>query len=100
MKFLGYGRLQKLYNLFVPADDEKEAPSAAKNTKAFAKLGQCLDNRSLSLIIKAKDDGRKALAVLREHYQGKGKPLIIALYTKLTSLQMAGERTTDYIIRP
>ena len=100
VKFLGYTRLQKLYDIFVPAADEKEAPSEVKNAEAFAELVQCLDDRSLSLVIReAKDDGRKALAVLREHYQGKGKPRVIALYTGLTSLQIAeGESTTDYII--
>ena len=81
--------------------DKKEAPSAAKNAEAFAELVQCLDDRSLSLVTReAKDDERKALGVLREHYQGKGKPRIIALYTEPTSLQIAkGESTTDYIIR-
>lgn len=68
---------------------------------AFNELVQCLDDRSLSLVIReANNDGRKALRVLREHYQGKGKPRIIALYTELTSLRMNdGETTTDYIIR-
>ena len=65
VKFLGYARLQKLYNVFVPAADEKEAPTAAKNAEAFAELVQCLDDRSLALVIReAKDDGRKALQVL------------------------------------
>ena len=55
----------------------------------------------MSLVIReANNDGRKALKVLREHYQGKGKPRIIALYTELTSLHMGeGETTTDYTIR-
>ena len=101
VKFLGYARLQKLYNVFVPAADEREAPTAAKNAEAFAELVQCLDDRSLALVIReARDDGRRALQVLREHYQGKGKPRIIALYTELTSLEMReGESTTDYILR-
>lgn len=52
------------------------------------------------MIREANNDGRKALRVLREHYQGKGNPRIIALYTELTSLHMGeGETTTDYIIR-
>ena len=60
-----------------------------------------MDDRSLSLIIReAKDEGRKALKVLREHYQGNGKPRVIALYTKLTSLRKGeNEMITDYIIR-
>ena len=100
VKFLGHMRLQKLYDIFIPSPSEKEL-DAAKNADAFAELVQCLDDRSLSLIIReAKDDGRKALAVLREHYQGKGKPRIIALYTELTSLKKAeNETATDYIIR-
>lgn len=51
------------------------------------------------MIREANDDGRKVLQVLREHYQGKGKPRIITFYTKLTSLQMTEDKsTTDYII--
>ena len=64
-------------------------------------LVQCLDDRSLSLIIReTRDDGRKSLKVLREYYQGKGKPRIIALYTRLTSLKKGdSESTTDYMLR-
>ena len=100
VKFLGYMRLQKLYKIFIPSSDEEEL-SEAKNADAFAELVQCLDDRSLVLVIReAKDDGRKALTVLREHYQGKGKPRIISLYTELTSLKKAENETiTDYIIR-
>lgn len=89
VKFLGYMRLQKLHEVVMPAEDETNVPDAGKNANAFGKLVQCLDDRSLALVIReAKDDGRKALQVLREHYQGKGKPRIIALYTELTSLEM------------
>ena len=85
VKFLSFMRIQKLYDVFVPSRDE-EGLDEARNANAFAELVQCLDDRSLSLIIReARDDGRKALGVLREHYQGKGKPRIIALYTELTS---------------
>ena len=100
VKFLAFMRIQKLYNIFVPSEDEPEL-DAAKNADGFAELVQCLDDRSLSLIIReAKDDGRKALRVLRDHYQGKGKPRIISLYTQLTSLKKGeNESTTDYVIR-
>ena len=59
------------------------------------------DVKSLALVIhEAKDDGRKALAVLREHYRGKGKARVISLYTELTSLRMKeSDSTTDYILR-
>ena len=94
-------RLQKLHEVVVRVESEKEAPDAGKLANAFAELVQCLGDRSLALVIReAKDDGRKALQVLREHYQGKGKPRIIALHTELTSLEMReGESTTDYILR-
>ncbi|XP_028412844.1 uncharacterized protein LOC114535735 [Dendronephthya gigantea] len=68
VKFLSFMRIQKLYNIFVPSSDERELDES-KNADAFAELVQCLDDRSLSLVIReAKDDGRKALTVLREHY--------------------------------
>ena len=100
VKFLAFMRIQKLYEVFVPGADEREL-DATKNANGFAELVQCLDDRSLSLIIReARDDGRKALKVLREHYQGKGKPRIISLYTQLTSLRKGeNESTTDYVIR-
>lgn len=101
VEFLGYMHLQKLHEVVVRVESEKEASDAGKLANAFAELVQCLDDRSLALVIReVKDDGRKALQVLREHYQGKGKPRIIALYTELTSLEMReGESTTDYILR-
>ena len=40
------------------------------------------------------------MKVLRKHYQGNGKPRVIALYTELTSLRKGeNETTTDYTIR-
>ena len=100
VKFLAHMRLQKLYNVFVPSEGDTEA-SAAKKADAFAELVQCLDDRSLSLIIReAKDDGPKALEVLRQHYQGKGKPRVISLYTELTTLKKTdNESVVDYVIR-
>jgi hypothetical protein len=94
-------RLQKLHEVIVKKPAEEEAPTAEKLAEAFAELIQCLDDKSLSLIIRdAKDDGRRALEILREHYLGQGKPRIVSLYTELTSLKMASDETvTDYIIR-
>ena len=91
-------RLQKLYEVFVPGENE---PTATKKAGAFAELVQCLDDRSLSLVIReARDDGPRALEVLRQHYKGKGKTCVIALYTELTTLKKGdGESTVDYVIR-
>ena len=101
VKFLGHMRLQKLYHVIVPGEGEEGPPDVDKNADAFAELVQCLDDRSLSLVIRdAKDDGRKALKILQEHYLGRGKPRIISLYTELTSLKMSeDECVTDYMIR-
>ena len=49
----------------------------------------------------AKDDGRKALKILRYHYMGKSKPRVLSLYTELTSQQKGhDECTTDYVLAP
>lgn len=67
----------------------------------MAQLIQCLDDRSLSLVMRdAKDDGREALQILRDHYMGKSKPRVIALYTELTSQQKGhAESITEYVLR-
>lgn len=100
VKFLAQMRLHKLYDVFVPNGEDTE-PSASKKADAFAELVQCLDDRSLSLVIReARDNGQRALEVLRQQYQGKGKPRIITLYTELTTLRKSdSERTVDYVIR-
>ena len=94
-------RLQKLYDVFVRLESEKDPPDEGRQADAFAELVQCLDYRSLSLVIRdARDDGRKALEILRQHYQGKGKPRVIALYTELTSLmKKQNESVVDYMLR-
>ena len=38
------------------------------------------------------------LEILRQHYQGKGKPQVIALYTELTSLKKENESALDYVL--
>ena len=99
VKFLGFMRLQKLHTVFVPVDEQP--PSAEKNAEAFAELIQCLDDRSLSLVIRdAMDDGRKALKILRDYYLGKSKPKVISLYAELTTLSKRdSECVTDYMLR-
>ena len=102
VKFMGFMKIRKLdvvlQNITTAGDDTVDA---GKNSEVFAELVQVLDDRSLSLIIRdARDDGRKAIRILRDHYLPKGKPRVITLYTELTSLtKQLSESVTDYIIR-
>ena len=75
--------------------------TAAKNEETFAELIQFLDDKSLALVMRdTRDNGRKALKILRAHYSGTGKPRVISLYTELTSLVKSEHETvTDYVIR-
>ena len=72
-----------------------------KNATVFPKLIQCLDDKSLSFILRdAKDNEWKALGILREYYLSKRKPKVISLYTELTSLRrLESESITNYIIK-
>ena len=72
-------RLHKLHEVIL-AEGELDEENAFKNIDAFIQLIQCLDDRSLSLVMRdVKDDGRKALQILRNHYMGKSKPCVLAL---------------------
>ena len=42
VKFLGYMRLQKLHEVVIREESEKDAPDAGKLANAFAELVQCL----------------------------------------------------------
>ena len=97
-KFLGYMKLKKLKDVLVGNEVEVDPE---KNKTAFAELIQFLDERSLSLVMRdARDDGRKAFQILKDHYAGSGKPRIITLYTQLTSLKKGpSETTTDFALR-
>ena len=97
VKFLGYMRIKKLKHVLVGTEEI----TADENENAYSELIQFLDERSISLIMRdARDDGRKAFSILREHYAGSGKPRVIALYTQLTSLKKnANDSITDYILR-
>ena len=98
VKFLGYMRLRKLKDSITAADDVEI--TAAKNEETYAELIHFLDDKSLALVMRdARDDGRKALKILRAHYAGTGKPRVISLYTELTSLVKSEHETvTDYVI--
>ena len=99
VKFLGYMKLKKLKTTINP--DSTTDANDDKNEEAFAELIQFLDDRSLSLVMRdAKDKGREAMKILRNHYRGKGKQRIICLYTELTSLvKRNSESVIDYLIR-
>lgn len=101
VKLLVYMRLQKLHEVIDPPASDTSPADVSKNAEAYAELIQFLDDRSLSLVMRdAKDNGRQALKILREHYLSKGKPKIISLYTELTTLQKGEtESVTDYVIR-
>ena len=104
VRIMGYLRIKKLKDIVSPADPENpltDADSISKNELAFAEICQYLDETSLSLVMRdARDDGRKALQILREHYAGRSKPRIITLYTQLTSLvKDKNESITDYVLR-
>ena len=121
MRFTSYLRLQKLHNYVMKPDDSLKtgpdphpdpaataaviaahnAQDAEKNSEVFASLVQFLDNRSVTLIMRdARNDGRKALKILRDHYRGSTKPRIISMYCELTSLKLSPtESVTDYLLR-
>ena len=96
IEFLGFLRLHKLYDVILAEEEPKEG-DVEKNIDAFTQLIQCLDDRSQSLVMRdAKDDGRKALNILRNHYMGKSKPRVLSLYTEFTGHD---ECITEYVVR-
>ena len=59
VKFVSYLRLCGLYNVTQNSNSENDEEL---NAEVFAELIQCLDDRSINLIIRdARDNGRKAL---------------------------------------
>ena len=84
VKFLGYLKIHQLHELILSLTVQTDLDFVEKD----AELIQFLDDTSLSVVIReAQDNGKKALAILREHYLPKGKPKIVPLYTELTSLK-------------
>ena len=96
-KFLGYMKLKNLKDILIGSNEIDED----ENEVAFAELVQFLDERSIALVIRdARDKGREAFKILKDHYAGTSKPRIITLYNQLTSLKkLINESITDYIIR-
>ena len=97
-KFLSYMRLKKLKKVIVP---DGPAATAEQKEDAFAELVQFLDERSLCLVMRdAADDGRKALEILCNHYARYGKPCMLSVFRKLTSLKKEeNEDLTGYLLR-
>jgi hypothetical protein len=103
-KMLAYMRLKKLKSVILPATaaeaaDPATAPTSDQKEEAFSEL---IKERSQNLIMRdAKDDGRKALEILRQHYAGHGKQRIISFYITLTSLaKQKDENVTDNKVPP
>ena len=103
VKFMGHLRQLKIHSVISDVNQDGDDADGVTERKAqvFDELVQYLDDRSLSLIMtEARDDGSKAMEILRNHYRGNSKPRIISLYTELTSLKKSPtEGVTDYIIR-
>ena len=69
-KFYGY-----LHTLKLKSELEKNPPNADKNADIYAELIKLPDDRSLALKMRdAKDNGKKALEILRKHYMGQENP--------------------------
>ena len=103
-KFTGHLRLRSLEKFLTPRSDASEISVAdyeSKNNDIYAELLQCLDDKSVALIMRdAKNKGREALEILQEHYAGHSKPKIVGLYVNLANLEMKrNESMTDYILR-
>ena len=70
-RFLGYMLMKDLKKHVLPATEGETAEDVDKQEMAFAELIQFLDEKSLGLVIReAKDNGRKAFKILRQHYSG------------------------------
>ena len=98
VKFLAYLNLKKLKKVVM---QDGGPTTAAKLEEAFSELVQVLDSRSLHLVMRdARDNGREAMRILRNHYAGRGKQRIVSLYKNLCNIKMKdGMNLTDYIIK-
>ena len=96
-RMLAYMKVKKLKEYFLPG----VVTSSDRREECYAELIQFLDERSLHLVMRdGKDDGRKALQILRQHYAGQSEQRIMSLYSALTALKMTtNEDITGYIIR-
>ena len=98
VKFLAYMNLKKLKRVVLSDGGQT---TAIKLEEAFSEMVQFLDSRSLHLVMRdARDNGREALRILKEHYAGRGKQRIVSLYKTLCNMKMNEDmELTDYIIK-
>ena len=99
IKFFSYKRIKDLRDAIDP--DSTAIVSQERKERSFAELVQFLDDRSLNLIRRdAKDNGRAAMAILREHYAGTSECRILSLITQLANMCMIREENvTEYALR-
>ena len=99
VKFMSYMRIKDLRDAVDP--NSTVVISQDKREKAFAEIVQFIDDRSLNLIKRdAKDDGRAAIRILREHYNSTSECRILSLITQLANMSMTREEdVTEYAMR-
>ena len=96
VRLLGYMNLQGLKKTILPRHGSVEDPDdhATKNEMAYSELVMLLDEKSLSMIIiDAPDDGRKALAIPRDHYKSSDYSEALKSITSTTVSKNSGEDT-------
>eukprot|EP00795_Rhopilema_esculentum_P005613 gene5613-10823_t len=92
-------RLQKLHKVILPEEEggvSDEELNGEKNAEAFAELVQCLDDRSLSLVLRDAKD--KELTSLKKTDEESVTDYIIRAETAATSLKSAGETISDSLL--
>ena len=80
----------------MPRQGSVEDPDdhATKNEIAYSELVMLLDEKSLSMIMNdATDEGRKALAILRDHYKGSDYSETLKSWKSTTVSQNSEEDT-------
>ena len=99
-RFLGYLKIKKLKDVVAPLPGTAAVDDASLNEQVCAELCQFLDSTSMQLIMRdAKDDGKAALKILREHYAGSSKPRVINMWRQLSRLTKGSDvSVTEYVL--
>ena len=100
-RFLGYLKIKKLKDVVAPLPGQAAVDDPSLNEQVYAELCQFLDSTSMQLIMRdAKDNGKEALKILREHYAGSSKPRIITMWRQLSRLTKGSNETvTEYVLK-